>query len=127
VVSAVRETVADHAIDEGRHHAFFASFLRYLWAQLPDADRLRVSLWVPRLMDMFLRPDLAAIREELACHGLGDEDAAAVVSDVYTFEAMSEHRSGVTSMTLRYFTELDAFRSGQAQEELSAYGFREEP
>lgn len=125
VVSAVRETVADHATDEGRHHAYFAAFLNYLWAQLSATDRLRASLWVPRLMDAFLRPDLLAIREELVGHGLSEEDADTVVADVYSFEAVSAHRSGVARQTLRYFSELDAFETEQAQEKLSAYGFRE--
>ncbi len=125
VVSAVRETVADHATDEGRHHAYFAAFLKYLWAQLSPTDRARASLWVPRLMDMFLRPDLTAIREELVRHGLSEEDADSVVADVYSFEAVSAHRSGVARLALRYFFELDAFETEQAREELSAYGFRE--
>lgn len=34
IVAAVRHSVRDHAKDEGRHHAYFVAFLRYLWAQL---------------------------------------------------------------------------------------------
>lgn len=124
VVSAVRETVADHATDEGRHHAYFAAFLKYLWAQLPATDRLRVSLWIPRLTDTFLRPDLVAIREELAGYGLSEEDAATVVDDVYSSEEVSAYRSRVARLTLRYFAELDAFQTEQARDELSAYGLQ---
>ncbi|WP_345942367.1 diiron oxygenase [Streptomyces sp. SID2888] len=37
VVAAVRGTTRDHALDEGRPHAYFAAFLRYLWGQLSPA------------------------------------------------------------------------------------------
>ena len=123
VVGAVRETVSDHAGDEGRHHAYFALFLKLLWGQLTPAERERAGVWVPRLADAFLRPDVAAIRDELADYGMPPEDIETVLAEVFPASVMDTHRSHVARYTLRYFTELDAFDTQQSQQELADHGF----
>ena len=124
VVSAVRETVTDHAADEGRHHAYFAIFLRMLWGQLTPVERSRAGLWVPRLTDAFLRPDLPAIRAELTDYCMRAEDIDTVLGEVFPKDVVAAHRTLVARQTIRYFAELDAFGTAQSQQELAAYGFR---
>ena len=123
VISAVRETVSDHAGDEGRHHAYFAMFLKLLWGQLTPAERDRAGVWVPRLADAFLQPDVAAIRDELAGYGMRPDDIEIVLAEVFPTDVMDTHRSHVARHTLRYFTELDAFGTSQSQQELADHGF----
>jgi hypothetical protein len=123
VVGTVRETVSDHAGDEGRHHAYFAMFLKLLWGQLTPAERDRAGTWVPRLADAFLRPDVAAIRDELAGYGMPPGDVETVLAEVFPANVVDTHRSHVARYTLRYFTELDAFGTQQSQQELADHGF----
>ncbi len=124
VVAAVSGTVRDHAGDEGRHHAYFAMFLRRMWGQLSPAERRAVARLVPRLIAMFLHPDLPAIREELIGYGLGVDDAHRVVAETYRPEILSQHLAAMSQQTVRYFESLGAFDDARALEELHAYGIR---
>jgi hypothetical protein len=58
VITAVRDTVADHAEDEGRHHAFYAQFFEYAWHQLGSSQRRRIGPMLPEFIVAFLAPDL---------------------------------------------------------------------
>lgn len=127
VVTAVRETVSDHATDEGRHHAFFAIFLEILWSQLTAAERDRIGLLVPRLIDAFLQPDLSAIRAELADYGISDDHIDTVLGEVFAPEVVNAHRSLIARHALRYFAELDTFESARSRLELETYGFQIPP
>ncbi|MFI6011966.1 diiron oxygenase [Streptomyces sp. NPDC051243] len=118
VVAAVRGTIRDHAMDEGRHHAYFAAFLRYLWGQLSPSERRWSARLVPRLIDTFLRPDLPALRQELAGYGLSPDDAEQVIAETYTPEAIRSHLTATSRQTVRYFEALHAFDDPEAAEEL---------
>ncbi|KUL39713.1 diiron oxygenase [Streptomyces regalis] len=122
VVPAVTGTIRDHALDEGRHHAYFAQFLQRLWAQLDQAERRTAGRLVPRLMDAFLRPDLDALREELAGYGLSKDHVEQVIAEVYTPEVLADHFRATSQQTRRYFRDLGAFDDRAAQAELAAHG-----
>jgi hypothetical protein len=124
VVPTVRETVADHAQDEGRHHAYFAVFLKFLWGQLTRAQRQRAALWVPRLADAFLGPDLAAVRGELTGYGMRRTEVDQVLAETFAADRTGRHRTAMARHTLRYFEELDAFDSQEGREALWEHGFR---
>ncbi|MFH8337118.1 diiron oxygenase [Streptomyces sp. AM6-12] len=122
VAPAVTGTIRDHALDEGRHHAYFAHFLHRLWAHLEPAERETAGRLVPALMDAFLRPDLDALREELTAYELTGDDAEQVLAEVYTPEVLSSHARATSQQTRRYFRELGAFESAAARDALAAYG-----
>lgn len=122
VVSAVRETTRDHALDEGRHHAYFAIFLRYLWGQLDDARRRRAACLVPALIDAFLRPDTPAARAELAGYGISRNDAEKVVAEVYAEDVVRAHTATAARHVLRYFADLGVLDDAEAAEEFERYG-----
>ncbi len=124
VVPAVTGTIRDHAMDEGRHHAYFAHFLQRLWAQLRPAEREAAGRLVPCLMDAFLRPDIEALRLELAGYGLSAQETEQIAAEVYTPEVVAEHARATSAQTRRYFADLGAFDSAAAQDEMAAYGFR---
>ncbi|MEU1513136.1 diiron oxygenase [Streptomyces sp. NPDC005811] len=121
VASAVTGTIRDHALDEGRHHAYFAHFLQRLWAELDPAERRTASRLVPRLMDAFLRPDLDALREELTGYGLSKDDAEQVLAEVYTPKVLGAHFRATSQQTRRYFHELGAFDDPMARAALAAH------
>lgn len=122
VVSAVSETVRDHAADEGRHHAYFAAFLRLLWAALDPAERLRAGRLVPQLIDVFLRPDLPALRQELLAYGMTPDQADQVLAETYAPHLVAAHSSSAAQRTLGYFEELGAFADQRALDRLRHYG-----
>jgi P-aminobenzoate N-oxygenase AurF len=62
----VRGLAADHAADEGRHHAYFRQVFECVWPQLPDAARRRIGVLLPRMMLAYLAPDEAALTAVLA-------------------------------------------------------------
>ncbi|MEV5873802.1 diiron oxygenase [Streptomyces sp. NPDC052101] len=122
VAPAVTGTIRDHAVDEGRHHAYFAHFLHLLWARLEPAERRTAGRLVPSLMDAFLRPDLDALRTELAGYDLTRDEVEQVAAEVYTPEVLGEHARATSQQTRRYFRDLGAFDTARAQDELAAYG-----
>ncbi|MEV6551099.1 diiron oxygenase [Streptomyces sp. NPDC051597] len=83
VLGVVRQTVRDHARDEGWHHAFFAGFFRELWAQNSPAQRVRIARCLPRLIRSSLLPDLRPVRAMLSIAGLGAAQVEEVVADCY--------------------------------------------
>ena len=122
VVPAVRATVADHAVDEGRHHAYFAIFLRILWSQMSNGERRAAGTLVPRLVDTFLCPDLPGIRRDLMSHRMSADDVDLVIGEVYSHETLTAHRRLVARQTLNYFHDLGAFQTSEAEEQLAAHG-----
>ncbi|WP_341718658.1 diiron oxygenase [Micromonospora sp. FIMYZ51] len=122
VEPAVRATIRDHAIDEGRHHAYFAVFLRYLWGQLDRAQRRRAALLVPRLIDAFVRPDTAAMTAELTGYGLSRQQAEQVVAEIYTPDILRAHAAGTARQTVAYLRELEAFGDPAVIDECHRYG-----
>jgi hypothetical protein len=122
VEPAVRDTIRDHATDEGRHHAYFAVFLHHLWAQLDRVERRRAGALAPRLIDAFLRPDFSAARLELSGYGLSADEAEQVISEVYTEEVIREHVSSTSRQTVRYLVALDVLSDPAAAEEFRRYG-----
>ncbi|MFD7625417.1 diiron oxygenase [Streptomyces sp. NPDC059851] len=122
VMPAVRETIRDHAVDEGRHHAYFATFLKYLWAGLDRTERRTAALLAPRLVDAFLRPDTDAIREELLGYGLSHDSAEQVLAEVYDECTVAAHTRLTAKRTLHYFTSLDVLDDPEVAQEFRTYG-----
>lgn len=125
VAAAVRDAIRDHAMDEGRHHSYFAQFLGFLWHQLSPVQRCRAGALVPQLIDAFLRPDLNAIRQELRAYGVDPDDIENVIHDVYRPEVVRAHRIACSYQAIRYFSALGAFDDPEALDQMYAYGLAE--
>lgn len=121
VAPAVRDAIRDHAIDEGRHHAYFAAFLRRLWGSLDRPTRRAAAVLVPRLVDAFLRPDVDAARAELLGYGMARDDVEHVLADVYAEPAMQAFTRGAAQHTVRLFAELGALDVAAADAEFRRY------
>jgi hypothetical protein len=125
VHAAVRDTIRDHAQDEGRHHAYFASFLKYLWHQLSPPVRRELGPLVPDLVLAFLHPDLPSVREELLAHGLSADDSEQVLAEVYDERKVREHARGTARLTLRHFTSVGVLDDPAARERFEELGLLE--
>jgi hypothetical protein len=109
VVVAVREVVGDHAVDEGRHHAFFAGLLPVFWPQLSAADRVVLGPLIPRFIRAFTAVDRAGIERELVGYGMPKARVTAVLDDVCAPEQARTAARRTAASTLRYLAACGAF------------------
>jgi P-aminobenzoate N-oxygenase AurF len=114
----VRDVVLDHAVDEGRHHAFFAAVLERLWPCLDRRQAVRVGVRIPQMIDAFLRPDAAALHSELRDLPLREEQRREVVQ--YAVERTD--RVGAAVPTVRHFEKVGALDPPQVREAFAAAG-----
>ncbi|WP_405090022.1 diiron oxygenase [Micromonospora sp. NBC_01392] len=103
VVGLVRETVRDHARDEGRHHVFFSHLFREVWSGLDSAARRETARCLPRLIGHSLRPDLRPARANLAAAGLTPTQVEDVVRDVYPPESVRRTTRDQAVQSVRLF------------------------
>ncbi|POX58221.1 hypothetical protein C3492_39255 [Streptomyces sp. Ru62] len=122
IAPAVRETVRDHALDEGRHHAYFAIFLRHLWGQLTPAVRHRAALQVPRLIRIFTDPDVPSVEAEITGYGLARDDAKRIVAELFPDAAVAAYAKNVAQQTVRHFASVGALDDEQVRTEFATHG-----
>jgi P-aminobenzoate N-oxygenase AurF len=113
----VRETVADHAADEGRHHAYFRAVLRHLWPTLDRRQRTELGAVVPRLIVAFLGPDLPAARRMLRAAGFAGPLADEVVGDCYRHTPLEAAQAAATTAAFRELGALSDPRVREAFEQ----------
>lgn len=108
VVPAVRESLRDHARDEGRHHVYFAEFFRRLWGAVPESVRAAVAPVIPDLVEAFLAPDVTMAREELLLYGFETDEADDIADGIAAGAARGGRRAELARLTLQYVRESDA-------------------
>ncbi|MFP3963817.1 diiron oxygenase [Actinomadura fulvescens] len=105
VLTIVRDTVREHAKDEGWHHVFFSQFFRELWAQQSRASRRRISRCLPGLIRSSLLPEQAPVRASLTRAGLGAEAVEEIMRDTYSHERVNTGIRAASRHTMRLFEE----------------------
>ncbi|MEU3726495.1 diiron oxygenase [Streptomyces sp. NPDC031705] len=113
VCTVVRETIADHAEDEGRHHAYFVKFFEYAWPQLTDRERDLVGALLPEFTLAFLRPDVDAAHDMLRFTGLDFEAVTGVVEETYPDGRLRAEMRAAAASTLRLFERNGVFESSK--------------
>jgi P-aminobenzoate N-oxygenase AurF len=103
VVTAVRNIVADHAEDEGRHSAYFSQFFAYLWPQLSCEQRSVLGPLLPRFIRTFLEPDLEAVGRGLARYPLEHDQVRTVLEQCYPTARIAADARQAAKGTLRLF------------------------
>jgi hypothetical protein len=83
VIEPIRALVRDHAIDEGRHHAYFSQLLGWVWPAMSSRQRRAIGGLLPEFIRAFLEPDLAAIAAMLLESGLDESEVEVVLLDVH--------------------------------------------
>ena len=101
VVSAVRNAVRDHFIDEARHHAYFVYVVHQHWASSTPARKEILGPLYARLIRLFLDPDLDLCRAWLMEAGLEPHDAEAILQDYYSPERLAASRRADAFSTLK--------------------------
>ncbi|WP_147267917.1 diiron oxygenase [Spongiactinospora rosea] len=104
----VRELVQDHALDEGKHHAYFRDFLKYFWHALSTSERRAIGPFVPELVYAFLEPDYAMFEQGLLAEGFTPEEARQIVTESYPRATVRADVAQAGRPVTRYLTELGA-------------------
>nr|WP_269460162.1 diiron oxygenase [Streptomyces sp. 2323.1] len=125
VFTAVRETIADHAEDEGRHHAFFARFFEYAWPQLTPGQQGLVGTLLPEFIVAFLRPDLDATAAVLRTTGLGPEAVRGVMEETYPAARVQADMRAASAATLRLLDRQGVFESDKVADSFFRSGLLE--
>ncbi|MGW0467802.1 diiron oxygenase [Streptomyces sp. NPDC003027] len=103
VLSLVRDTVRDHAKDEGRHHVFFSHFFGELWKQQDTTVRVRAARCLPELVRRSLLPYLEPLRRSLVAAGLTATQAQEVLYDSYPDDRVDAGIRDTARHSLRLF------------------------
>lgn len=122
VVDTVRAVIADHAVDEARHHRFFATYLPWLWERLAATDRDMLAPLLPRFMTEFIAPDLDGLRRELTGYGLTREEADTMCDELYSPERLRAETAAKGAATLRYLEGCGALGHGRVSDALGIAG-----
>jgi hypothetical protein len=122
VYRVVREVVADHARDEAYHHAFFVSFFRELWANLPPALRVAAARGIPHLVSGCLRPDLVPLQAALQAAGVAAPLARDILADSYSRPAVTAMIRSAGRHTLRLCESVGAFDLPGGRDALAELG-----
>ncbi|HET7417343.1 MAG TPA: diiron oxygenase [Solirubrobacterales bacterium] len=122
VVQPVRDMVSDHAVDEGRHHAYFSQLLRWLWPALNGRERALIGDLLPEFIHAFLEPDVRAVTTMLVDCGLDRQQIEEVVLDVYK----DWDKSGIIEIsarhTVKHLAEVGVFADSKTRESFQEAG-----
>ncbi len=119
---AVREVVADHAYDEGKHHAYFRSLLQFLWPVLDGDQRRRLGPLLPGLIAAFLEPDYQAQGQALRAAGLSAAQAEQVLAECYPRQQVTQTVASAARSTVDYFAEAGALDDGGTRDSFAEAG-----
>ncbi|MFI7002703.1 diiron oxygenase [Nocardia sp. NPDC050175] len=122
VVPTVSEVIRDHAADEGRHHTYFAHFLKELWAQSDRSTRRIAGLLAPEMILAFLRPDVPAMRAELVGYGFSRDTTEQILAEILPEELIQATARGAAQQTVRHFARLGVLDDAETMEAFQKHG-----
>jgi hypothetical protein len=122
VAMPVRETMADHARDECRHHAQFADVFKVAWAQLNSAEQEMLGSLLPRFTRLFLEPDYEAIRASLSSLPLTPAEIEQVIAESYPTASVTASARNSCKASLRLFEQCGVLKINRVREAFHAEG-----
>jgi hypothetical protein len=132
IMQAVRAVVADHAEDEGRHHAYFAKVLEFLWPRLGPREKAVIGPLLPQFIQAFLEPDYTAAAYELAGCELQPAEVQQIIYESYPYDQIRAGIKAGSQATIRHFQRnglfedariVDAFQSAGLIDEATSKNF----
>lgn len=122
VVQTVRDLVMDHAIDEGRHNAFFGDLFSRLWPSLSDTQRAHIGPLLPSLIAEFCRPNLEAITAILAAARFSKNEIDQILAESYPTEDLSKSAKQAACGTVRMFQRFGVLEDAKTRDAFLARG-----
>lgn len=122
LVTAVREIIREHAIDERMHHAFFALLFPELWSSLRAQSKTKVASVLPVFIKEVTRPYLYPIKLSLLSSGLEASAVAEVLNDIYSEASATEYARDVSRHTINLFIRTGVLDIPGASEAFAMHG-----
>jgi hypothetical protein len=122
ILTAVRELVADHARDEGRHHAYFSALFAHVWPALSPRRKTLAGPLLAEFVVAFLEPDRDALASILRAAGLERCEAQEVISESHPPAAVAATIRTAATSSLRLFARHDVFADPATTEAFAARG-----
>ncbi|MEV6976021.1 diiron oxygenase [Kitasatospora sp. NPDC093806] len=122
LIGVVRTTVRDHAIDEGRHHVFFATFFKHLWGQLDTRTRALVAGYLPNLIVRSLQPATAPAAAALLSAGFSEQRTKQVIAESYAQDTVVAGIRQSAAKTIRLLEEVGVLDVPGAREQFLTHG-----
>ncbi|OJF12826.1 hypothetical protein BG844_18600 [Couchioplanes caeruleus subsp. caeruleus] len=119
---SVRDLVADHAEDEGRHHAYFRSVLQAFWPSLDVRQQRTLGPMFPELMEVFLEPDPLGLAYALSDIGLDTPQVEQVLAESYPEGVVRAQIADAAATTVRYLWDVGALADPATREAFHAAG-----
>jgi hypothetical protein len=85
VISAVRQSVSDHADDEARHHSYFSTFLDIIWPQITKQQQSIIGPLLPHFIIKSLEPHYETIKQRLVKFDLTRDEIDQIVEESYPY------------------------------------------
>lgn len=122
VVDGVRAYVADHAADEGRHHKYFSSLLKYVWPSLPQNQQDFIGPMIPKFVRWFLEPDLHSSRKLLISKGFSPKQQERILCETFVPSEINEGIRHSARHSLTYFEQVGILDNPHALEAFVSEG-----
>lgn len=122
VITTVRDIVRDHAIDEGRHHAYFAAFFTDLYGQLLPEHRLLVGRFLPELIFRSLEPATRPATAALLAAGFAPRTVTEVVRESYDQQSVAAGIRRAAHRTIRLFEQHGILAEPGAHHRFAEFG-----
>jgi hypothetical protein len=120
----VRDLVADHAEDEGRHHAYFRLLLTLVWPALTPREQSLAGRVVPDIVRAFLEPDYTTIGMMLRATGFDVAETEQILIESYPAASVTAEISTGSKAFTRYFEDVGALDDPAIADAFRAAGLR---
>ena len=85
VQKGIRDFALDHAMDEGKHHAYFKQLFELLWPKMDKDLQITIGSQLPKMILGFLQPD-AHVSTQILLQFFSEEEADKIITDLLESE-----------------------------------------
>jgi len=122
VVTAVRDSIADHAVDERKHHAYFTKVMEDFWPQLSSAEQRTLGPLFADFIVAFLRPDLRAQDTILRAMLLDPAESRQIVTDTHPPASTAAAIRQAARYTMKLLARMGVLQDGRVYEHFVRLG-----
>jgi hypothetical protein len=109
VVTAVRDMLRDHMVDEGRHQKDFSEIAKTVWPQMSTTQKAAIGPLLPLFIRAFIDPDVRHLQRILGTEGFTEDEQLAIIHDTFTPGRISTVARESSQYTVRLFARMGVF------------------
>lgn len=123
VIDPIVNLFADHAQDETKHCLYFSALLEVVWEQLSEAERLKLGMYLPRILKVFVNINTYALQDALTEIQIDSETASKIINESYPKDFSIKRALAVASVSFNIFRKMGIFNNLQIKEAFLNEGF----